>query len=168
MHRCSLYLGVRLSKSYFPETRKKIPVLRVHSRSILGFMFCGILRVLAVFRYSVRTAYTAILAVFRGSILWNTAVLSLSRIWGFGTLEYCLILEVSRDQGLLILWLAFINSAACNTRSISGFRTAKCSSTRSISGLHTARYYCRGLEYYSKSSTRTLKNSRRVRYSGYS
>ena len=43
----------------------------------MGFVYCGILLVLALFEEY--TANTAILAVFRGSILWNTAVLEVFR-----------------------------------------------------------------------------------------
>ena len=92
-------------------------ILRVPGSNVTYFRekILWVLRELAVFRFcalrdtaSTRsisrfcTTNTAILAVFRGSIMWNNAVL---RVFGRSIPWNTVLLEVVRDPVLLVLWV---------------------------------------------------------------
>ena len=123
----------------------------------LGFVYCGILLVLAVFQDSV----LRILPFSMYFAIRYSGILLYLKYFGVRYSGILSALEVFKDPALLILLStriisAFSNANAFNTRTISGFHTVRGSNTRSISGFYTARYCW--LEYYSEYLTRMLKS----------
>ena len=156
---------LRASGSEVKHFRGKIHQI-IHVIAVFGLC---VLRVTAGTRSISRffTAHTAILAVFRSSILWSTAALGVLWGWILRNTVCTWSIQGSRTARTLSTRSisAFRSANTFNSRTISGFHTGRCSNTRSISGFCTATYCW--LEYYSEYSAWMLKYFG-VQYPGYS